>query len=272
MINIVIPMAGEGSRFREKGYNTPKPFIPVLGVPMIKSVIQNITPIEDSQVFLIARSDHSEMVERIAASMDNVYIIYLNEVTQGAACTVLAAERYINNNDPLIIANSDQLVVWNHKSRSVKIHHGYTTNLWHKENNVVQDFINRARIDLASGSIATFKSTQEKWSYVRSEYDCWGVPLVKEVAEKKVISDNATCGIYYYASGRLFCEAAKKMITADERTKGEFYVCPVYNRIINDNPTLRITHYPVAKMYGLGTPEDYELFICGMADEFMRAQ
>jgi len=269
VINIVIPMAGEGSRFKEAGYTIPKPFLPILGKPMIRSVIENIRPIEDSKVYLIARRDHASYVEPIAESMENVFIIYLEEVTQGAACTVLKADRYVNNNDPLIIANSDQLIWWNAGTHKVKVHHGLTTNLWFSEQNNSQDMINRARLNLAMGSIATFESSHEKWSYARTEFDCWGVPLVKEVAEKKVISKHATCGVYYFATGRYFCEAAKKMIVNDERSRGEFYVCPVYNRIIKDHPTNRISIYPVGKMFGLGTPDDYELFNASLKDDLL---
>jgi dTDP-glucose pyrophosphorylase len=261
VINIVIPMAGEGSRFKEAGYTIPKPFLPVFGQPMIQSVIENVRPLEESNVYLIARRDHASLLEPLVEKLNGVYIIYIDEVTQGAACTVLKAERYINNNNPLIIANSDQLVKWNNASREVKIHYGYTSNLVFKEQNSSQDLINLTRVNLTIGSIATFKADHPKWSYVRSEMDCFGVPIVKEVAEKKVISNDATCGIYYYAAGRLFCEAAHKMIVDDERVNGEFYVCPVYNKMIKLNPTGRISHYPVERMIGLGTPSDYEFFL-----------
>lgn len=260
MLNIVIPMSGEGSRFKKAGYKTPKPFLRVFDKPMIETVIENVTPLEEYRVILIARGEHAGYVEPIASKLGNVNILYLNEVTQGAACTILKAEKYINNTDPLLIANSDQLVFWNKAKREVKVHHGLTTNLWFKEQNSVQDFINRARLNITTGSIATFESNEEKWSYALTEQDCWGVPIVKEVAEKKVISKNATCGIYYFSAGRIFCDAAKKMIINDERTRGEFYVCPVYNRILKDNPTHRISIYPVEVMTGLGTPEDYESF------------
>lgn len=259
MINIVIPMAGEGSRFKEAGYTIPKPFLRLFDKPMIEAVIENVRPLEESNVYLIARRDHKDRIEPLVEKLKNVFIVYLDEVTQGAACTVLKAKRYIDNNDPLIIANSDQLIYWNKADKLVKVHHGLTTNLWFKEQNNIQDLINRARLNLATGSIATFEASEEKWSYARTEYDCFGVPLVKEVAEKQVISKHATCGIYYYAAGRYFCEAAEDMIAKDERTRGEFYVCPVFNKMMN-KAIHRITIYPVDQMVGLGTPEDYENF------------
>jgi dTDP-glucose pyrophosphorylase len=260
MIQIVIPMAGEGSRFKNAGYDTPKPFLDILGVPMIKRVINNVKPDEQHRIILIYRREHLPFMEKYFSENDNIRGIILDEKTEGAACTVLAAEHLLDRNEPLVIANSDQLVTWNSREKLVRVPYGLQTNLFYKETNGIQDLINHSRMSTTSASIATFKASETKWSYVDSYMDHWCVPLVTRVAEKEVISKDATCGIYYYATARLFIEAAKRMIAANKRTKGEFYVCPVFNEILENLPTMRVTHYPVQAMYGLGTPEDYKAF------------
>lgn len=260
MINIVIPMAGEGSRFKAAGYQVPKPFIKIDGVSMVRKVMENVTPLEPHRFILIHRKEHLlEMGE--FRGLENVKLVELDEKTEGAACTVLKAEKYITPTDPLIIANSDQLVKWNGRNRQVKVHFGYTSNLFFKETNSIQDMINDARIKLCDGIIATFRDTHPKWSFVRSRYDNFGVPLVEEVAEKNPISSHATCGIYYYSFGELFTRAARQMIASNERTNGEFYVCPVYNKILKMSPLYRISTYQVERMIGLGTPEDLEAYL-----------
>jgi dTDP-glucose pyrophosphorylase len=256
-------MAGEGSRFKQAGYDTPKPFLPVVGKAMIKQVMENVKPLEPHRYILIYRRDHKDYVEQIFSEHDNISGFVLNYKTEGAACTVLEAEGLLNNyrHEPLIIANSDQLVTWNDGEKAVKAHWGYTSNLHFKESNQIQDMINRARLDLCEGMIATFRASHPKWSYVKTRTEFCGIDLVTEVAEKEVISNHATCGIYYYSASHFFIDAAKEMIKNNERSNGEFYVCPVYNKIMKMNKTARIGHYPVLSMYGLGTPEDYERFI-----------
>lgn len=261
MINIVIPMAGEGSRFKAAGYQVPKPFIKIDGVSMVRKVMDNVSPLEPHRFILIHRKEHLlEMGE--FRGLENVHLVQLDEKTEGAACTVLMAEKYINSNDPLIIANSDQLVKWNNGTKEVKVHFGYTSNLTFRACNSIQDMINAARLNLCDGMIATFKDTNPKWSFVRTEMDHFGIPLVKEVAEKDPISNQATCGIYYYTAGRYFVEAAKAMIRDNERVRGEFYVCPVYNKMMKMFPFMnRISIYEVERMIGLGTPEDLEAYL-----------
>jgi len=112
MINIVIPMAGAGSRFVDAGFKKPKPFIDVNGMSMIERVLENLD-CPDANFILIARNDHMAkeevLVERIRSKY-NARFIGIDQLTEGTACTVLFARRYINNDEPLLIANSDQIV------------------------------------------------------------------------------------------------------------------------------------------------------------------
>jgi len=153
-------------------------------------------------------------------------------LTKGAACTTLLASKYIDNDAPLVIANSDQFVEWN-------------------SNEVLYAFSTEG----VDGGILTFQSTHPKWSYARLNNKGW----VSEVAEKQPISTNATSGIYYYAKGSDYVRCAKNMIKKNIRTNNEFYVCPVYNELIANGGKVRIKN--IERMWGLGTPEDLNNFM-----------
>lgn len=150
----------------------------------------------------------------------------------GAAKSALLAIDYIDNDSPLIIANSDQYVVWNSK-RTIK------------------EFI-RSGID---GGILTFDATDSKWSFVKQNK----FGFVGAVAEKNAISNEATCGIYYWKTGKDFVKYTNKMIISENKTNNEFYICPVYNEAIQDEKIIKSER--VYEMWGLGTPEDLSIFL-----------
>lgn len=234
MLNIVIPMAGRGSRFVNAGYKMPKPLIDVNGYPMIEWVTNNIRPNCEHRFIYICQQEHlekynvSSLLKRISP---NCEIVLIDHITEGAACTVLLAEKYINNDDSLMIANSDQYVDIN-----------------------INDYLQS--INNYDGLIMTMPANDPKWSYIK--YNEKG--LVTLVREKEVISDQATVGIYNYKHGRYFVEYAKKMINKNIRVNGEFYVAPVYNEMIEDD--LKVTFYDIKeKMFGLGVPNDLEIFL-----------
>lgn len=237
MLNIVIPMAGKGSRFTERGYTFPKPLIEVGGKPMIQLVVENLKPKKiDHRFIFIVRKEHYEkyelkvLLERIAPGC---IILPIDLVTQGASCTVLLANEYINNEDSLLIANSDQYVDFDFEE--------------------YLDFSENGEND---GTILTFPSNHPKWSYVRLNEDKNAI----EVAEKKPISNKATVGIYYFKKGKTFCDGVMNMIRKNIRVNGEFYVCPVYNEIILENKKIKVYDIKKEQMWGIGTPEDLELF------------
>ncbi len=243
MMNVVIPMAGLGSRFSSVGYKKPKPFIDVLGKPMIKCVLENLA-IPDAKYILIGRKDHLESEQQIVQSISeefNATFIPIDKLTEGTACTVLFARKYINNDKPLLIANSDQLV-------DIDI------------NDFVQDCFDR---DL-DGSILTFKDNElnPKWSFAKVNKD----GIVSEVQEKKAISDRATVGIYLFTKGRYFVDSAVDMIVENERVNNEFYTCPVYNYGIKDGLGFGIFDIPYEGMHGIGTPEDLDKYLLKIAN------
>ena len=227
-MNVIIPMAGRGKRFEDAGYSFPKPLIDVNGKPMIQIIIENLN-LTAKHIF-ICQGEHVQKFaihDLMNLLKPDSEIISINEITQGAAETVLKAKDLINNDDELIIANSDQWIDWNQ-----------------------QHFLSFMRKNEADGGIVTFISTHPKWSYVRINDE----NLVEEVAEKRPISNIATVGIYYYKHGKDFVKAAEQMMTKNIRTNNEFYVAPVFNEMIASGKKIHI--YPIAEMKGLGTPED----------------
>lgn len=232
-MNVLIPMAGAGSRFAKAGYSFPKPLIDVNGKPMIQTVVDNINI--DANYIFIVQKEHREkynldnMLNLIAPDCK---IVEVDGITEGAACTTLLAEEYIDNDQPLFIANSDQWVGWNSL-----------------------DFLYKMNELNADGGIVTFKATHPKWSYAAVDND----GMVTKVAEKDPISDNATVGFYYWKRGEDYVESAKDMIAMQKRVNGEFYVCPVFNQAILMGK--KIFTHNVEEMWGLGTPEDLEKFL-----------
>ena len=244
MINIVIPMAGLGSRFSAAGFEKPKPFIDVSGKAMIVRVLENLA-YQNARYILIARKEHiqreSELVNEIKKSY-NVDIITIDEVTEGTACTVLAAKDFINNDDPLVIANSDQIVDINFYD-------------------FVDDSLNR-NLD---GSILTFidEKKNPKWSFAKINKN----QMVTKVKEKQPISKYATVGIYMFNKGRYFIDGVADMITSNDRVNGEFYTCPVYNYLISDRLQIGIYDIDPTLMHGIGTPEDLDKYLKVIIDK-----
>jgi HAD superfamily hydrolase (TIGR01509 family) len=232
-LNVLIPMAGLGSRFKDAGYVFPKPLVEVDGKPMIQAVVESLGV--NAQYTYIVQKEHYEKYNLsylLNLITPNCNIVQVDGITEGAAVTCLLAREYIDNESPLIMANSDQIVEWNSRQ-----------------------FIYDLMTKNADGGIATFKSTHPKWSYAKIDQN----GLVTEVAEKKPISDIATVGIYYWKHGSDFVKYAQQMIEKDIRTNNEFYVCPVFNEAIADNK--RVFTTDIKKMWGVGTPEDLNHYL-----------
>jgi HAD superfamily hydrolase (TIGR01509 family) len=233
-LNIIIPMAGAGSRFEQAGYTFPKPLIDVKNKPMIQVVVDNLNI--DANYIYIVQKKHREKYNLdtlLNLLTPKCKIIETDGLTEGAACTALLAKEYINNDNPLFFANSDQFVEWDSN-----------------------EFMYKMQETNADGGIVTFKSTHPKWSFAKiNEY----TGLVEEVAEKNPISDNATVGYYYWKHGLDFVKYAEQMIEKNIRVNNEFYVCPVFNQAISDNKKIRT--YQAKEMWGLGTPEDLNTFL-----------
>ena len=226
-------MAGAGSRFEKAGYSFPKPLIEVNGQPMIVKVLESLNLI--GKFIFLVQKDHYEKFKLnslLNFICPGCEIVQIDGLTQGAACTVLKAKDLINNDEPLIISNSDQWIKWN----SLK-----TLNEFNQPN--------------CDGGILTFNSVHPKHSFAKIDVQGW----VTEVAEKNPISNNATVGVYYWKKNKDFFHYAQQMIKKNIRTNNEFYVCPVYNEAINDGKRFKASL--VDEMWGLGTPEELNNFL-----------
>ncbi len=234
-MKVLIPMAGAGSRFAKAGYKNPKPLIDVAGKAMIERVIDNIGLPDANYIFIAQKQhlqDHPQIKEKLKSSSANVDIVEIDGLTEGAACTTLLAKSLINNESPLLICNADQWVDWDPRH-----------------------FINFVKN--ADGAIPYFLGDSPKHSYSKINFH---TGLIEQVAEKQVISNFATVGIYYWKSGAQYVECAERMIERNIRFNNEFYICPVYNELIH-HFNGAVLPYPVYEMRGMGTPEELSKFL-----------
>lgn len=238
LLNIVIPMAGEGSRFKNAGFKDPKPLIMINDQRMIELVVNNLRPNSEHRFIFICRKEHEvsfgldRFLRRLAPGCE---VLFTEGLTEGAASTVLLAKDLINNNNPLLIANSDQFIDFE-----------------------IDTFLSQIK-PTTSGSIMTMKASGDKWSYVTK--NAYG--FVAEVVEKVQVSDEATVGIYYFQFGNSFVQCAEEMIHFQEKSNGEYYVAPVYNKLIHQGHLVEAISVGKisTEVFGLGTPEDLQLFL-----------
>ena len=232
-MNVLIPMAGAGSRFQKAGYTFPKPLIEVNGKPMIQLVVENLN-IDARHIFVVQKEhyDKYNLKHLLNLISPDCKIVQVDGMTEGAACTTLLAKEFINNDEPLIFANSDQFLDWDSN-----------------------EFMYSMEADEIDGGMLTFTATHPKWSFAKLYED----GLVTKVAEKKPISDIATAGIYYWKHGKDYVKYAEEMIESNIRFNNEFYVCPVFNQAIQDGKKIKTFHFD--GMWGIGTPEDLRTFL-----------
>lgn len=238
-VNIVIPMAGTGSRFANAGYKEPKPLIPIFNKTMIEVVVSNLTPKRKHRFIFVCQNEHIKeygLKDKLSKLDKNVEIIGIDEITEGQLCTVLKASDFINNEEALMTANSDQYIDFD-----------------------INDYLDYMESKEYDGFIMTMTSKDEKWSYAKTDDN----GIVIETAEKKVISNEATVGIYNFKAGKDLVKASDKMIQDNIRVNGEFYIYPVYNYLIKEGYKTGI--YNIGEeyngMYGLGIPKDLEFFL-----------
>ena len=232
-LNILIPMAGAGSRFEKAGYTFPKPLIEVRNKPMIQVVVENLN-IKANYIYVVQKSHREQynLDALLSLITPGCKIVETEGMTEGAACTALLAKEHINSDAPLFFANSDQFVEWDSN-----------------------EFMYKMNETDADGGIVSFTATHPKWSFAKIDEQ----GLVTEVAEKKPISNIATVGYYYWKQGSDFVKYAEQMIDKNDRVNGEFYVCPTFNHAIADGKQIRT--FQANEMWGLGTPEDLNYFL-----------
>lgn len=235
---LVVPMAGDGSRFLQAGYRLPKPFIDVCGKPMISRVLDNLDH-TNFDVVLLARKSHLDAEPKLArelAKLEKIRLVEVDRLTEGSVCTVLLGRREIDREAPLLIANCDQIVDFD-----------------------CMHFIQDCQQRKLDGSILVFRepTLSSKWSYALMDDQ----GLVVEVREKMAISEFATVGVYYFSKAAYFIDSAVDMIARNDRVNNEFYTCPVYNYMIAQKQRVGVYEIKQAAMHGIGTPEDLEAYI-----------
>ncbi len=233
MVNIVIPMAGLGSRFPRDKYYLPKPLIDVNGRPMITRALESLDI--DGQYHFILRNDEFLKITKdvISKTVKNPNFVIVDQTTEGPACSVLLFKEFINNDDELVTANCDQIMEWSSKL-----------------------FFHNVR--LYDGAVVTYYSDTDKNSYVKLDRQGRAI----QFAEKEVISNISLNGIHYWKRGSDFVESAESMMAADDRApNGEFYIAPTYNYMIRAGKEIGIFHIPIEQHHAVGVPIDLERFL-----------
>ena len=232
-MQIIIPMAGLGTRFSKKGYKEIKPLIKINGTPMIELMIETLRI--KAKYFFIVRPelDIKEVHNVIQRKLTNYEFIISEKVTEGPACSVLLCERKLDINDKLIVANCDQIMDW--------------------DSDQFLEFANRY-----DGTVVTYHSDVPQNSYAKINR----FNEVSEIREKEVISNVSLNGIHYWKKAGFFINSAKEMIIANDRApNGEYYVGPTYNYMIAKGLTVGVYHIPNQQHHSVGSPEDLEKYL-----------
>ncbi len=230
---IAIPIAGEGRRFLEAGWNIPKPLIQAKDRPMFEWALKSFDFLDlkkQTLIFICLKEhiDEHNIDKELKKRYPNCIIIPVENVTRGQACTVLLAKEHINKPEPLIIFNTDTF---------------FRSDL--------QETLQKRDID---GIITVFESRNPRFSYAKTGQN----GFVVEVAEKKPISIHATVGMYHFSKGSDFVWAAERMIEKGITTNNEFYVGPAYNELINSGKKIMLDHS--TEVWEFGTPESLKRF------------
>ena len=233
-LTVVVPMAGIGSRFSKAGFTLPKPLIDVDGRTMIRAVVDSLN-VQAKYIFIVLKEhvqnfNIDKIVREIVPTCE---VVVVEEVTEGAVATILTAKQFINNDNPILIVNSDNIILWD-----------------------PVDFFTEVENTYLDGSIVYFEDDNPKWSFITIQDN-----LITKVAEKQVISNFATSGIYYWKKGSDFVKYAEDMINNNIRVNNEFYVAPVYNLAIGDGKKIGPYQIDKEEMWGVGTPEDLNFYI-----------
>ncbi len=235
MIQIVVPMGGEGRQFAERGYTFPKPLVEVAGQPLIEIVVKNLTPSTPHQFVFVCKREHVEnyaLGDVLGLIAPGCQIVTMGQPTAGALCSVLLGMEHLQHDGELLVANADQWI-----------------------DAPIDGFLDAARSSRWDGAMVTFPNTHPRWSYARTEDG-----LVVAVAEKQPISRNATAGLYYFRHAIDFVRGAERRLLKNATFSGEYYVAPVYNELILTGKKIGIFPIEASQMHGLGTPEEVERF------------
>lgn len=235
-MNILFLLAGDSKSFEEQGYHYPKYLLEIDGKPLVQHVIEHVSVSRPARhIYLVRKEEverfHFESVLKLLVPDSEVVVA--EGLTRGAACTALLAVELIDNDEPLLIINGDQVV-------DLSLDQAL-------------DSFEKAQLD---GGIVVFDSVHPRWSYVRLDER----GMVVEAAEKRPISRNATAGIYYFAKGCSFVAAAKEMIRKDASVGDSFYVCPAYNELLLSQGKVGVFQIPRENYHSLALPQGVQAY------------
>ncbi len=231
----VVPMAGYGNRFANKGITIPKPLIEVAGKPMLHWALKSVETVPHRMLVFVMLREHEEefgILDRLTTMLSVPFeAVLLDKVTEGQLCTVLTAREFFKPDEGVLVSNCDT----------------YTQSNIGAE---IQNLPGRVH-----GLISVADLPGDRWSFARTEDS----GKVVEVAEKERISNHASTGLYYFSHASEFLDYADSMVEEQDRTKGEYYVMPLYGRYLRDGKDIRISI--AEKMWDLGTPEALQEFL-----------
>lgn len=233
-LQVVIPMAGKGKRFKDADYAFPKPLLKVGEKTMIECVIESVPTHND--LYLVVRKEMSDWLGTLKCVSDgNVKLIFSRDETCGAACTMILTRNYLDPNQPLLILDSDTIFT----------------------SEALSTYLTYCQLSSRVANVYTFPSVERHFSYVSLDGD----GLVSRVKEKEQISNHAIAGAYWFASSKLFMDAALSLIIYGEKQKGEFYISGVLQELVSNGQLVGAFEGKLADFNCLGTPEAYERFI-----------
>ena len=230
-MKVIIPMLGEGSRFIKENYPLPKQLLPL--TPNHNCLTYSLTNIScrfEDMIFLV-RDDVCNQYQLdtfISTHYPGAVVVPLKVRTRGTLETVMLAAQYVDPAEPVFIHTLD-------------IHSEPTINCYQDPTD-----------GIPGGAVFTIKANSSAYSYV--SYD--SNDNIIKTAEKEVISDQAAVGIYYFSSFDILLRSAERMVSNNDTTQGEFFLCPVYNYVISDGFHVRKIEMDIFSAFG--TPLEYE--------------
>ena len=240
-LHVIMPMAGEGRRFLNEGWTTPKPLIELKGVPLFKraigSVVIEYAPMKYSFIVRKEHIDKYHIDNQIKAQFPNANVFFVEKTTRGAVETCLIAESAISEDDSIVVMDCDL------EFKSEKYISG------------IKDILKRPKEDVNGGMLLSFKSIEPRYSYAEVDENM----IVKRTAEKEVISNHALCGAYFFSSAMGFLNAAHHLLNEPIFTKPEFYVSLLYNYLLSNGETVKLA--TMEEYYSYGTPEELSCYL-----------
>lgn len=240
-LHIIMPMAGEGSRFLKEGWTTPKPLIDLKGQPLFKHAISSVSddgiPMKYSFIVRQEHIDKYHIDKGIKSFLPEANIFSVTKTTRGAVETCLMAESAIEDNDAVLVMDCDLEFRSEEFLRIIK--------------SLLSLPIEKAK----GGALVSFESNEPRYSY--AEVDDEG--FVTRTAEKEVISNHALCGAYFFSSGKRFKQIAHRLLQEPVFTKPEYYVSLLFNYLLKDGEKVWLA--PMEEYYSYGTPEELKQYL-----------